>query len=34
MNQLNENGSLIHNLPLKNKGKLIWTDSLDSLEAL
>lgn len=32
MNQVNENGSLIHNLSLNNKGKLIWTDSLDSLE--
>ena len=33
MNQVNENGSLIHNLPLKYKGKLIWTNSLNFLEA-
>ena len=33
MNQLNDNGSLIHGLSLNSKGKLIWTDSLDSLRA-
>ena len=33
MNKLNDNGSLIDGLSLKSKGKLIWTDSLDSPRA-
>ena len=32
MNQLNDKNSLIHNLLLNSKGKLIWTDSLESLQ--
>ena len=32
MNQSNDNSSLIHSLSLNSKGKLIWTDSLDSLQ--
>ena len=33
MNQGNKGGSLIHNLCLSSKGKILWTGSFDKLQA-